>query len=334
MKLTNYFDYFMRNVVNMDDSRLRHLRTSVEAIYGMLACDDALRGIVEGMDPQGSWAQRTIIKPVFGCEFDADFMLVMTYQPGWKPSDYLTAVYDALRRSPEYKDKVKKKRRCVRVIYAADYHVDIVPFVVLPDGREVIAHHEMTDISEIDEWEDTDPKSFTAWMKRQDDTANGNLRRTIRLMKYLRDHHMNFRLTRSVILTIVLGERVSALRKLNEPDCYSDLPTAFVHILEDLAAWMDMNPNLPPLPDPSGANNDFSHRWTQESYDNLAAKVWLIATDARAAIDPQLSVDDSLRAWQKVFGAGFTRPPSIGPKPGSGTASPLLIPSRQSGRDG
>lgn len=334
MKLTNYFDYFMRSTVNMDDGRLRGLRTSVDAIYKALTDDDELGGKVQDMDPQGSWAQRTIIKPVLGREFDADFLLIMTYQPGWKPSDYLTAVYNALRRCPAYKDKVKKKHRCVRVVYAADYHVDIVPTVVLPDGRQVIAHHEPTENGEVDEWEDTDPQEFTAWMKRQDDTANGNLRRTIRLMKYLRDHHMNFKLTRSVILTIVLGERVSAARKLNEPACYSDLPTAFVHILEDLDAWMDLNPTLPLLPDPSGANNDFSHRWTQESYENLAKKVKTIAVDARAAIDPDLSVEDSLRAWQKVFGSDFKRPPDTGAKPGSGAASPLVVPSRQSGRDG
>ncbi|MCU1484399.1 MAG: hypothetical protein JWN67_1145 [Actinomycetia bacterium] len=334
MKLTNCFDHFMRNTVNMDEGRLRSLKTSVDAIYSTLANDDELGELVEGMDPQGSWAQETIIKPVDGREFDADFMLVMTHQPGWKPSAYLTAVYEALRRSPTYKDKVQKKHRCVRVVYAADYHVDIVPFVVLPDGSEVIAHHEMTEDGEIDEWEDTDPTAFTAWMQRQDGVANGNLRRTIRLMKYLRDHHMNFKLTRSVILTVVLGERVSARRKLDEPDCYSDLPTAFVHILEDLDDWMDSRPNLPPLPDPSGANNDFSHRWSQESYENLAAKVKTIAADARAAIDPDLSVEHSLKAWQKVFGSDFKRPPDVGPKPGAGAASPLVIPSRQSGRDG
>lgn len=334
MKLTNYFDYFMRNTVNMDDGRLRSLRTSVDAIYKALIDDDELGAKVEDMDPQGSWAQRTIIKPVLGREFDADFLLIMTFQPGWNPSDYLAAVYNALRRCTAYKDKVKKKHRCVRVVYAADYHVDIVPFVVLPGGRQVIAHNETTEDGEVDEWEDTDPQAFTAWMKRQDDTANGNLRRAIRVMKYLRDHHMNFKLTRSVILTIVLGERVSAARKLNEPGCYSDLPTAFVRILEDLDAWMDLNPTLPPLPDPSGANNDFSHRWTQESYENLAEKVKAIAIDARAAIDPALSVEDSLRAWQKVFGSDFKRPPDTGGKPGFGAASPLLIPSRQSGRDG
>ena len=233
MKLISYFDAFMANTVNIDDSRLRYLKERVDTIYGVLSNDAALGPVVLDIEPQGSWAHETIIKPVAGNEFDADFMLVMDEQDGWTPRDYIDAVYKALRRHGTYKDKVKKKNRCVRVIYANDCHIDIVPFVILSDGRKVIANHE------TDAWEETDPEAFTKWMKDQDDAAERNLRRVIRLMKYLRDHHMHFKQTRSVILTVVLGERVSESNKLSNPAYYRDLPSSFVHILEDLDAWMD-----------------------------------------------------------------------------------------------
>jgi Second Messenger Oligonucleotide or Dinucleotide Synthetase domain len=325
MKLLAYFDAFMKNTVNLDDSRLRELDDHVDAIYGTLTDDDELGPLVLNKDPQGSWPQLTIIKPIAGNEFDADFMLVMEEQPGWTPRQYIDAVFRALGRHGTYKEKTKKKNRCVRVVYAHDCHVDIVPFVKLADGRQVIANYE------TDDWEETDPDEFTAWMKQKDDTAQGNLRRVIRLMKYLRDHHLHFKSTRSVILTILLGERVDAAKKQWEPDYYRDLPTTFVHLLEDLKVWMDSNPILPPLPDPSGANNDFNHRWNQESYDNLRSKVATLAGDARTALDAGL--DESHELWKKVFGSDFKKPSSVSAAAAKAGSS-LLIPSVQSGRDG
>lgn len=330
MKLTHYFDAFMKNTVNLDDYKLRSLKTSVDALYGALQADTELGPIVEDMDPQGSWAQKTIIKQVEGKEFDADFMIVLTEQEGWTPKQYINAVFNALRRNGNYKDKVKKKNRCVRVTYANDYHVDIVPFLCLSTGRQVICN------AETDEWEDTDPDEFTAWMKRRDDTAKGNLRRTIRLMKYLRDHRLNFRLTRSVILTVLLGERVDAGKKITDPNYYGEIPNTFVHIVEDLNDWLQARPTLPPLPDPSGANNDFGHRWTQDSYDNLRAKVKTLAADARAALDDDEGHEESAALWQNIFGPEFKRPPDKGTGAGdaAGAAGAGAVSSVQSGRDG
>lgn len=342
MKLTAHFNYFMTNTVNMDETRLRDLARSVQALYDTLVADDTFGPTIIDKHPQGSWAQATIIKPVDGREFDADFMLVMLHQPDWDPSDYLDNLAAAIKRSSYGKThKVTRKNRCVRVHYA-EYHVDIVPFTVLPDGRQVIAHSQTADDGMVvDEWEDTAPAAFTRWMQTRDGIASGHLRRTIRLMKYLRDHHMHFKRSRSVILTVILGERISAAKKTVDPGYYADLPTAFVHVLEDLDAWMDANPTLPPLDDPSGANNNFSHRWTQESYESLAKNVKTIAADARAAISDDLDVDESLEAWQKIFGPDFKRPPdtggrgsSSGPGGAGSAAAAGVIASKISSRGG
>lgn len=327
MKLHTYFDKFMKDVVNLNDARLRDLDSRVETLYGVLAGDPDLGDKVLGKDPQGSWAHNTIIKPIEGNEFDADFMLILAEQDGWSPRQYIQVVYDVFKATETYRDKTTRKDRCVRIAYANDCHIDIVPFVELADGRQVIANYD------TDDWEETDPAEFTAWMKRQDDTANGNLRRTIRLMKYLRDHHMQFKRSKSVILTVLLGERVSEIKKVVSPDYYGDLPTAFVHILEDLNEWMQARPTLPHLPDPSGANNDFDHRWDQASYDNLRAKVKTIAEDSRAALD-DTSVENSLLLWQAVFGTDFKKPPSTSTAAAAATTAAPAVRSVRSGRDG
>lgn len=343
MKLTDEFDAFMTDTVNLNTTRLNLLDERVATLYGALCADDDLRPVVVDMNKQGSWAHETIIKPIEGNEFDADFMLVMEEEDGWVPRQYIGAVYDALRATDRYKDKVTRKDRCVRVQYANECHIDIVPYLELADGRKVIVNFDSDNEAGSDGngvWEETHPAAFTKWMKDQDDIANGHLRRTIRLMKYLRDHHMQFKRTKSVILTVVLGERVSAGNKVTDPAYYSDLPTAFTHILEDLDAWMRANPILPELPDPSGANNNFNHRWTQASYDALAGKVETIATDARAALDCD-DREESLGLWQRLFGDDF-KDPSGPPSSASAAAGAITVPGittstrrpSRSGQDG
>jgi hypothetical protein len=313
--MTASFNAFMTNTVNINKTRLNDLDVSVQAIFDALQADSEIGSIVLDYDPQGSWAHETIIKPADGIEFDADFMLVMEEQPDWvdSPKTYIPEVYAALTRNGTYKERVRPpKCRCVRVVYAGDYHVDVVPFVVLSDGRQVIVN------GDDDEWEDTDPAGFTAWMKEKNDITGGNLKRVIRLLKYLRDHRDNFRRTRSVLLTAMLGERVDAANKIGNPSYYEDLPTTFYHLITDLNDWLQANPTKPSIADPSGATDPdgipitFDHRWTEDIYQAFRKKISTIAADTKTAYEDDTSIEHSLELWQKVFGPDFKLPPTSG----------------------
>ncbi len=313
MRMTASFNAFMTNTVNINKTRLDNLDVSVQAIFDGLQADGEIGSIVLDYDPQGSWAHETIIKPADGVEFDADFMLVMEEQPDWadSPKRYITEVHAALTRNGTYKDRVRPpKCRCVRVVYAGDYHVDVVPFVVLSDGRQVIVN------GDDDEWEDTDPAGFTAWMKAKNDITGGNLKRVIRLLKYLRDHRDNFRRTRSVLITAMLGERVDAANKIGDPSYYEDLPTTFYHLITDLNDWLQTNPTKPSIADPSGATDPdgnpitFDHRWTEDIYQAFRKKIFTIAADTKTAYEDDTSIEHSLELWQKVFGPDFKLPPA------------------------
>ena len=321
MKMTASFNAFMTQTVNINKTRLAQLDSSVPAIYRALKDDAEIGDKIRDYDPQGSWAHETIIKPPEDIEFDADFLLVMTEVPGWPPKRYLTEVHAALSRNGTYADMVKPvKDRCVRIVYAGDYHVDIVPFVTLSNGRHVIPN------GVEDEWEDTDPAGFTAWMKRKDDTANANLRRVIRLLKHLRDHRDHFRRTKSVLITAMVGERVDATLKLSNPGYYADLPTAFYHLITDLNTWLQDHPVMPTIADPSGATDQhgnpvtFDHRWNQDIYAAFRAKIKTIAENTQTAYEDETSIERSLELWQKVFGPDFKEPPSSN---AGGTSSSL-----------
>lgn len=297
MKLLAYFSAFLKDAVNLNQTRLNQLDDRVAAIVSALRADQQIGELYQDHVPQGSWAHRTIIKPFNGHEFDADFLLHLQEVDGWSPQDYLREVRAAFKRSSTYKTMVAKKNRCCRIVYAGDCHVDVVPYLVLADGREVIVNYA------ANEFEETNPQGFTDWMKEKDDLANGNLRRVIRLMKYLRDYKQTFTVP-SVILTTLLGERVQTW---HEQARYSDTPTALKSLLDDLAAWLDLYPTMPTLPDPSCPGTTFNHRWDQDQYANFRNKIKLYSSWVAEAYEHE-DKTESLAAWQRVFGTAFQRP--------------------------
>lgn len=230
MKLLEYHRAFLANTVNLDETRLDLLASRVESIYAAAAMDATLGPLVEEVIPQGSWAHRTIIKPRDKKEFDADILLKLTEQPEWadSPRKYVLETLAAFNRSSLYGDKTEKHTRCVRIIYADDCHVDVVPYVILGDGRQAIID------STANCYEESNPQGFTDWMKEKDDLANHNLRTVIRLLKYLRDFKGTFNAP-SVILTTLLGERIHAWDAASR---HPDVPTTLSNGLADLDAWL------------------------------------------------------------------------------------------------
>ena len=331
MQLADHFDVLLKDTVNLSQPKLDSLGTRVESIYEALKADDQIGSLIVGKSPQGSWAQRTIINPVGNNEFDADFMLDMKENPGWSgsPKTYIDQVYAALHRHGTYKNMPhSRKCRCVSLVYANSMHVDIVPHLNLADGREVIVNRDDND------WEKTNPQGFSAWMKEKDSIANGNLRKVIRLMKYLRNHRNSFTGTRSILLTTLLGERVTELRVTSNPGYYGNVPTTLLHVIKDLDAWLQANRIKPSIPDPSNPEINFDHRWDQSTYSYFRDRINVHAAQIEEAYE-ETDKDRSVRMWQDIFGYGFkapTKPLSSAKFPAAASAADSTI--RRSGRAG
>jgi hypothetical protein len=328
MKLADHFDVLLSGTVNLPSWKLTKLDERVEAIYAALCADDVLGPLVLDNVPQGSWAHRTIINPKIGKEFDADFLLHMEENPDWSdsPGKYIEAVYAALGRNSTYKQMPRNRKcRCVRVTYADFCHVDIVPYVKLGGWREVIVN------KDEDVWEDTNPTGFTQWMRDKDEIADGNLRKVIRLLKYLRDQS-DWTGTKSVILTTLVGERVSQVKKLVDTGYYNSVPTALLHVVQDLDDWLDAFPSRPSVADPSRSGATFDHRWDDATYLRFRERINGYRAKIEAAYDAA-DKESSVRLWQDIFGAGFKAPATVSSSDRFGTVTAGESTGR-SGRSG
>lgn len=297
MKFTRQFDDFLRETVNINQSRLDDLDNHVAALESFLSAHENLGWPYRNAIPQGSWAHQTIIKPLPSKEFDADFLVQLEPQRGWSAVRYIDELYDAFRDSGIYKKRASKKCRCVRIDYAGECHVDVVPFVRSEkSGPGEIANHE------DDVFEATDPEGVTAWFDEQNQAANGQLRRVVRLAKYLRDIKKTFT-AKSVIFTTLLASRVAEMPSTRFPDT----PTALKEVVSALADYLDLYPNEPPsVPDPSMPGATFDHRWPDDPkvYKNFR-KMMRSYADRIAAAWKEDDRALSMAAWRDVFGDAF-----------------------------
>ncbi|BAQ21166.1 SMODS domain-containing nucleotidyltransferase [Corynebacterium glutamicum] len=286
------FNDFLRDFVNLNQGRVNTLQQGVSTLDEFLSLKSSLTHMINGdVIPQGSFAHKTIIKPFTGNDFDADVLLPMEEQSDWAPRKYTIELQKALEAS-QYTEMTILGKRCVTINYANDFHIDVVPFVTRDDGLTYITHR--TD----DEFVRQDPVAFTTWIKEKSSFTNGHLIRVIRLVKYLRDRSSIE--VPSVVLTTLLAERVMSF---NGNEDYTNVATTFTNLIEDLRDYICLMSVPPFIDDRIGGN--LADRVTQSGFDNLKSQVKTWASKARNALDA--SSNESIEAWQKLFGSEFGR---------------------------
>ena len=297
MKLTKSFDQFLKQEVDLNTGRLGRLDGSVEALTNFLQNSAMFADQFLDVIPQGSYAHRTIIKPVqTSHEFDADILLHLEEVTGWEAADYVENLYACFRDNGTYKPKARKGKRCVTIDYEGDFHVDVVPYLERHGNKYITNRAE-------DRFELTDPEAYNAWLDEKNRTANRNLVKVIRLVKYLRNYKRTFHV-KSVVLNVLLAEQVNAVELLVDPNCYADVPTTLKTVMNRLKDYVQARPNLPSIIDPSGTGEDFSNRWDQDGYAAFRTAIIRYAEwieEAWGATERE----DSLAKWQRVFGTEF-----------------------------
>lgn len=298
MKLIKNFDAFLKNRVNLSDKRIGQLDDRVTAVGNFLSSGtDVIAGNFIELIPQGSYSQRTIINPVAkNDEFDADVLLELNEVEGWDAEDYVQELYTVLRASATYRDMVSRRSRCVMINYANEFHMDVVPYLERHGERYITNRN--TNAFEL-----TNPEGFNAWLEDQNRLTSGRLVKVIRLMKYVRDFKNNFSV-KSVILSILLGDRVSEGALWSDPDHYKDLPTALKNIVGDLDGYLQANPSMPSIDDPSCPTENFNHRWNQDEYANFRNWIHTFSGWINDAFD-EPDQDESYKKWRKLLGDDF-----------------------------
>jgi hypothetical protein len=298
MKLIQHFTDFMNDVVNIDDTRITLLDDSAEALKKFIR-DSSWKPRVRGFIEQGSWAHGTIIKPIDGKAFDADLLVMVDPVADWDAKTYLSELRQVFFDSGTYKNKVTRYSHCVTIEYAGERKIDIAPCVVDRQGWKAL---EVCNFDSND-FEPSEPEAYTDWLvDRNKWTGLNGLKKTTRLLKYLRDIKTTFTCP-SFLFTTLLGERITRLDEFNDVD-FADIPTALRTIVGRLDDWLQQQNGVPSVKNPALTSEDLSLIWSDGQFENFRTKIhdyrgWI--DDAYAESDR----DESIGKWRRVFGEDF-----------------------------
>lgn len=300
MKLTNYFKSFLDNDVNLNSTRITSLDERTETITNLLRESENFKNNFLDVIPQGSYAHKTIIKPVkASLDFDADILLYLEEYSDLEAKDYVQELYQFFRDNSIYKDKVSRKTRCVTIQYANDFHIDVVPFLERHGEKFVTNRHDNT-------FERTNPEKYTEWLDERNRITKHNFVKVIRLLKYIRDYKQTFAI-KSIILNTLLGEQVNDAALLEDENCYGDVPTTLYTVMKKLKTYVQGHEYMPTISDPGETGENFGDRWHQEGWAVFRSKM-IYYSDKISEAYEETDKEKSLSKWQEIFGECFKKP--------------------------
>ncbi|ESZ11895.1 SMODS domain-containing nucleotidyltransferase [Mesorhizobium sp. L48C026A00] len=299
MKHVDLFAAFLKDEVNLNQTRVDSLAVSVEAIKEFVEASDWNASIIEWVG-QGSWTHKTIIKPVDGGEFDADLLVMVSPVEGWEAKDYINDLNRVFKGSSTYADMTRRWSHCVTITYANDKKIDVAPCLI---GRSYVGSIEVCN-RDTNEFERSEPARYTEWLLERNSWSGSNsFRKVTRLVKYLRDIKTTFTCP-SILLTTLLGDRVTAVDQYTNG--VGDVPTALRTLFGRLDDWLQANVAKTAVYNPCLYGEDLAAALTDQQHTNLRDFIHRY----RGWIDDaflETERSESIGKWRRVFGDAFAK---------------------------
>lgn len=248
--------------------------------------------------PQGSMRHGTTVKPWGELEFDIDLVCIFQLIPSMDPREIKRLIWDRLGEHEYYRKIREDKNRCVRLNYAGQFHMDVMPCI--PDrskGGEAV----LVPDKELQKLKASNPKGFALWFDEictievlytsglktflanreqarteieplpdHDTFYKEALRRGVQLVKSHRDHFFvdsEKNAPISIILTTLMGHSYRSAARSALYDSPLDLLETVVGKLDDyilktrrIDGSYDYRIN-----NPTNADENFAERWCENN---------------------------------------------------------------------
>ncbi|MFA1820073.1 cyclic GMP-AMP synthase DncV-like nucleotidyltransferase [Virgibacillus oceani] len=295
MKLNDYFKKFVGNI-SLGATRLNRIDSAVANWESKLKDDEELSDIFEDYFPQGSYSTNTGIKPKKGKEFDVDVVLVLDINEQSDRGDVINLVKDCIKSHEQFKDRVTAKDRCVRIEYANDFHVDVVPAMFYEEILKIPSKKE-------DEWVKTNPQGFTDWCTGINSYTENYFIKTVKILKYWRDENVGEDTApKSILLTTLLGNAFEEMPSLAET--IIETLKNMISDIEGYLLFLTNDDDVPVISNPSLSEENLARNWNKLKAERFNRKLNKLKSDCEDAIDEK-NKDKSVEKWQDIFGSNF-----------------------------
>lgn len=267
----------MAEEVQLDQTRYERMISSYESIKNWIESDEQFfKPYKYDVYPHGSVRILTTVKPIGKDEFDLDIAVHLRAGTQHTPARIYGELVRRLREHNLYKDMVDLKNRCVRLNYAGDYHMDILP------GIQEFEHDKnrmMVPDRQLGEWVSSNPRGYADWflakanlvkesllekamraekLPTDDFKKKKPLQRAVQLIKRYRDIYFEdddtYR-TSSVILTTIAGQFYSGEESIF--DTVDNMVTIIHNRMDSIAERLKIY-------NPVNPDEDFTDKWDSE----------------------------------------------------------------------
>lgn len=231
---------------------------------------------------QGSYIMGTLVQKL-DATYDVDLGLYFLEKPTVDANTVQRYVLNAMEGWTDTPPKHKKK--CIRVIYKDDYHIDIPVYYKLDSDSH-------PHLATKDGWEDSDPKDFKEWFKERCD-EKGQLKRLVKVLKAWADKlSASFKGPSGLALSIWAATHLKAADR-------DDL--ALTILLEAMknAIAPGFTCRMPTF-----AYNDVTSKLDNDQKEKFREALKAFAIDARKAVDSKNQLEAS-KLWQRHLGNRF-----------------------------
>jgi hypothetical protein len=152
--------------------------------------------------PQGSLRIGTTVKLRGRKEFDLDFVCEFQVDPRVFPDPIklLDMIEARLRVHGTYRTMVERKNRCIRVTYANEFYMDILPACPSPSVCLYGEHCVVVPDCDVDDWKPSNPKGYALWYEDRAREAVVKLRKGVEPLPEQQDYEELATLNRVVQL--------------------------------------------------------------------------------------------------------------------------------------
>ncbi len=295
-----------------------------KTIADIINKDDAFLRINLQMYPHGSFRLKTTVRPLKENEYDLDFVIELPSNSLMMPKELYDHIYRILKSDGIHNDMLEKKTRCIRVNYANDFHMDIMPGKVLnTTTKEIIVPDR-----DLKNWyHHSNPIGYANWFENQAtvDRQKYNkahfyakvnaeplteqesvrklepLRRAVQLVKRYRDIYCdknNVKPVRSIIICTLMGYISSSYS--NEIDIINDFCDYANRKIEEnnRKPFEVRNPVV---------NENLSEKWIEDpdNFNDFVDMIESLSADLIKLKKDELNVD-IISHLKKMFGESLT----------------------------
>lgn len=296
MKHEKEFHDFLIKEVNINQKRIDTLNHRVQEVSEFLSQE--LPGY-QKVERQGSYALKTIIKPRNNGEYDADILVYMKADKSKRARGYLNEVYNCIEQLKNNNSEIRIKTRCVMVNYPGEFHLDIVPCIIQPNGQYRICN------GDENKFEPTDGSAYRNWFNDKTVITSGNLKLVVRLLKHLRNHKNNLDVP-SILLTTFAGNNVHDNETSDKAKAkFNSLPDTLLIVSRRINAFLQSTSSMPRMRNPALKSERFTNRrWDQDKYRSFKNQFRVYYEKIKDAYH-EPNEQESLRKWRDLFGPNF-----------------------------